>query len=73
VTKALDIQHRISTEMIASGRATSVSCPPFIDSTAAGTLFTCDATLPSGATEPVWVSIDSSSGAFSYAPSLNAG
>ena len=73
VTKALDIQHRVSADMIAAGQATSVSCPAIIDSTAAGTLFTCDATLASGATEPVWVSIDSNDGAFSYAPSLNAG
>jgi len=53
-----------------SGRAASINCPPFVDTTTTGSLYTCTATLATGVTKPVWVSIDGSDGQFSYAMAI---
>lgn len=67
VTKALEVQQAVRADLVGSGAATSVSCPPILDSAAVGSLFTCDAVLPSGATSHVFVSIDTEAGEFSWA------
>ena len=50
-----------------AGTATSVSCPPVLDSTETGSIFTCDAVLTDGSAAHVWVSIDNDAGEFSWA------
>ncbi len=70
LSHALTIQNTISADYVGSGRATSVNCPPFVDASTAGTLYTCDATLGNGVVKPVWVSIDGDNGQFSYAMGL---
>ena len=67
---ALTIQNTITKDYVSSGRAVSINCPPFVDATRAGTLYTCEATLSTGVTKAVWVSIDSDDGQFSYAMAL---
>lgn len=67
VTKALEVQSAVSADLIGSGSATSVSCPPVVESTAAGSVFTCDAVTPAGDTVNVWVSFDDEAGNFSWA------
>jgi hypothetical protein len=67
VTMALEVQGAVSEDLIGSGAATSVTCPPIIGSTAAGSVFTCDAVTPAGDTAHVWVSIDDEAGNFSWA------
>jgi len=64
---ALTIQNQIESDYVATGRAVSVNCPPFVDTTRTGTLYTCDATLSTGVTKAIWVSIDGTDGQFSYA------
>ena len=64
---ALTIQNTIAKDYVSSGRAASINCPPFVDATKAGTLYTCEATLSTGVTKAVWVSIDGDDGQFSYA------
>jgi hypothetical protein len=68
VTKALEVQSAVSADLVGSGAATSVSCPPIVESTAAGSVFTCDAVTPAGDTVNVWVSFDDEAGNFSWAP-----
>jgi hypothetical protein len=67
VTMALEVQGAVSADLVGSGAATSVTCPPIIGSTAAGSVFTCDAVTPAGDTAHVWVSIDDEAGNFSWA------
>lgn len=67
---ALTIQNTISADYVGAGRAASVNCPPFVDTTTPGTLYTCTATLATGVTKAVWVSIDGSAGEFSYAMAI---
>jgi hypothetical protein len=70
LTTALNIQKSISTTYEASGRAVSVTCPPFVDATTPGTLYTCSATTAIGTHRLVWVSIDGTDGQFSYSMAL---
>ena len=67
VTKALEVQAAVSADLVGSGAATSVSCPPVVESTAAGSVFTCDAVTPEGNAVHVWVSFDDEAGNFSWA------
>jgi hypothetical protein len=70
LSNALTIQNAISSDYVASGRATAVNCPPFVDAATLGTLYTCNATLANGVSKPVWVSIDGDQGQFSYSMGL---
>ncbi|HEV7740937.1 MAG TPA: DUF2510 domain-containing protein [Pseudolysinimonas sp.] len=67
VTKALEIQQAVRADLVDSGSASSVSCPPVLDSTVTGAIFTCDAVLTDGSPAHVWVSIDNDAGEFSWA------
>jgi hypothetical protein len=67
VTKALEVQLAVRADLVGSGAAASVTCPPVVESTAAGSIFTCDATLASGNIVHVWVSFDDEAGNFSWA------
>lgn len=67
VTKALEVQQAVRADLVGTGAATSVTCPPILESVAAGTVFTCDAVIPSGETVHVWVSFDNEQGQFSWA------
>jgi hypothetical protein len=67
ITKALEVQRAVSDDLVGSGVATSVSCPPIVESTSTGTVFTCDAVLVSGLAAHVWVSFDNDQGQFSWA------
>lgn len=67
VTKALEVQGAVSDDLIGSGAATAVTCPPILEATASGSVFTCDAVTPAGDTVNVWVSIDDEDGNFSWA------
>ena len=66
LSDALTIQNTISTDYLDSGRAVSVSCPPFVDAATTGTLYSCSSTLATGVVKTVWVSIDGPGGKFSY-------
>lgn len=66
LSNALAIQNTISTDYLDSGRAVSVSCPPFVGAATTGTLYSCSATLATGVVKQVWVSIDGPDGKFSY-------
>ena len=70
LSHALTIQNTISQDYVISGRAATINCPPFVDTTTIGTLYTCTATLATGVTKAVWVSIDGSDGQFSYAMAI---
>lgn len=70
LSNALTIQNAISSDYVASGRASAINCPPFVDAATQGTLYTCNATLANGVSKPVWVSIDGDQGQFSYAMGL---
>lgn len=65
--KALEVQQAVRADLVDSGTATSVTCPPVLDSIETGSIFTCDATLTDGTTAHVWVSIDNEAGDFSWA------
>jgi hypothetical protein len=67
ITKALEVQQAIRADLVGTGAATSVTCPPILESVSAGTVFTCDAVLPEGNTVHVWVSFDNEFGQFSWA------
>jgi hypothetical protein len=67
VTKALEVQRAVYDDLVGSGAATGVSCPPIVESTTTGSVFTCDAVLASGDTAHVWVSFDTDQGQFSWA------
>lgn len=66
LTNALNIQRTISADYLTNGKAVQVNCPPFVDATKVGTLYTCDATLATGIHKTIWVSIDGANGKFSY-------
>jgi hypothetical protein len=70
VTLALQIQHDATSEFVGSGLLKAVSCPPIVESTTPGTVFTCQATAADGTPTQVWVSIDSADGTFSLAPAV---
>jgi len=65
LTNALNIQRTISADYISHDKAVFVNCPPFVDATTVGSLYTCDATLGTGVHRTIWVSIDGY-GKFSY-------
>jgi len=67
VTKALEVQLAVRADLVGTGTAVSVTCPPVIESIATGSIFTCDAVLPAGDAVHVWVSIDDEAGNFSWA------
>lgn len=67
----LKIQDQIRTELVDSGQASSVACPPIIDSIRVGALYQCAVTLTDGTESTLWVSIDSDEGDFSYSHSLH--
>jgi hypothetical protein len=67
ITKPLEVQQAVRADLVDSGAATSVSCPPILETVAAGTVFTCDAVLPTGENVHVWVSFDNEQGQFSWA------
>jgi hypothetical protein len=67
---ALSIQSAVSEHYLSTGQAVSVSCPPFVAATVAGTLYTCDATTALGTHRQIWISIDDAAGHFSYSMSL---
>lgn len=67
VTKALEVQLAVRADLVGTGAATSVTCPPVLESTAAGSIFTCDAVKADGSTVHVWVSFDNDQGQFSWA------
>jgi len=67
VTQALKVQSAVSADLVGSGAATSVTCPPIVASAAAGSVFTCDAVTPAGDKVHVWVSFDDEAGNFSWA------
>ncbi len=67
VTKALEVQQAVRSDLVGTGAATSVTCPPILETVAAGTVFTCDAVTPDGNTVHVWVSFDNEQGQFSWA------
>lgn len=60
------IQSEIHADLVGSGQAERITCPPVIERIATGAMFSCDATLSDGSTREVIVSIDSDEGAFSY-------
>lgn len=66
-TKALEIQQAIRAEYVDTGRLASVSCPVFVESLDAGSIYTCNGTLADGTSKRVWVSIEDAAGAFSVA------
>ncbi len=63
---ATTIQHEIREELVASGQATGVSCPPIADTTTVGAIYTCSVTRPDGSEAKLWVSIDTDDGDYSY-------
>ncbi|MDP9026201.1 MAG: DUF2510 domain-containing protein [Actinomycetota bacterium] len=63
---ALTIQNTITSDYLSAGRAVTINCPPFVDTTRPGTLFACTATFSTGVTKSVPVSIDGTAGQFSY-------
>jgi len=65
LTNALNIQRTISADYISHDKAVFVNCPPFVDASTVGSLYTCDATLGTGVHRTIWVSIDGY-GKFSY-------
>jgi len=67
---ATKIQYEIRQELVESGRAASVECPPIADTTTVGSIYTCAVTLPDGNPGKLWVSIDSDDGDYSYSFSL---
>ena len=66
LANALNVQRTISADYISHGKAVFVNCPPFVDATTVGSLYTCDATTATGVHRTVWVSIDGDNGKFSY-------
>ena len=70
LANALNVQRTISADYISHGKAVFVNCPPFVDATTIGSLYTCDATTATGVHRTVWVSIDGDNGKFSYSFAL---
>lgn len=67
VTKAVEIQQELRAQLVETGRLASVSCPIFVESLAAGSIYECEGTLPDGGSKLVWVGIETATGEFSYA------
>lgn len=67
VTTALDVQQQLRAELVDGGRASSVTCPMVLESTAPGTVYECDVVLPDGSPDVVYVGIGDAPGTFSYA------
>ena len=67
VETAVRIQSEVRDELVGSGQASAVSCPPIADTTTVGAIYSCDVTLSDGAHKVLWVSIDSDAGDYSYA------
>ena len=67
VQLAVGIQSAIRDDLVGSGQAAGVSCPPIADSTSVGSIYSCDVTLNDGSHQTLWVSIDTDAGDFSYA------
>lgn len=63
---AVQIQTEIREDLVGSGQASAVACPPIADTMTVGSLYTCDVTLPDGSHKDLWVSIDSDAGDYSY-------
>ena len=66
VQTAVQIQTEIRDELVSSGQASNVSCPPIADTTTVGSIYTCSARLSDGTERGIWVSIDSDAGDYSY-------
>lgn len=66
VQTAVRIQAEIRDDLVGSGKASAVSCPPIADTTTVGAIYTCEVTRPDGSTGKLWVSIDSDEGDYSY-------
>ena len=64
---AITIQTEIRDDLVGSGQASAVSCPPIADTTTVGSIYSCDVTRPDGTHANLWVSIDSEAGDYSYA------
>lgn len=67
VQTAVRIQTEIRAELVDSGAASAVACPPIADTMTVGALYTCDVTMPDGTARTLVVSIDSDDGDYSYA------
>lgn len=67
VETAVRIQSEIRDDLVGSGTATAVSCPPVADTTTVGSVYACAVTLADGSHKTLWVSIDSADGGYSYA------
>ncbi|QNO38604.1 DUF2510 domain-containing protein [Protaetiibacter sp. SSC-01] len=63
---ATKIQYEIRQELVGSGQASAVSCPPIADTMTVGSIYTCAVTRPDGGEGKLWVSIDSDHGDYSY-------
>jgi hypothetical protein len=70
VQTAVRIQSEVRDNLVGSGQASAVSCPPIADATTVGSIFSCDVTLTDGSHKALWVSIDSDAGDYSYAFSI---
>jgi hypothetical protein len=67
VQTAVRIQSEIHDDLVGSGEASAVSCPPIADTTTVGAIYSCDVTATDGSHQVLWVSIDSDAGDYSYA------
>lgn len=67
VQTAVRIQSEVRDELVGSGQASAVSCPPIADTTTVGSIYSCDVTMTDGSHQVLWVSIDSDAGDYSYA------
>jgi|GEM_PF-1612381 len=67
---AVQIQTEIRDELVGSGQASAVACPPIADTMTVGALYTCDVTMTDGSHRSLWVSIDSDEGDYSYSFSI---
>lgn len=63
---AAEVQQTVRSGLLERGTVTNVSCPFLIETTAAGTIYTCTATLPDGTDKTVFVVFDDTHGNFSY-------
>lgn len=67
VQTAVRIQSEIRDDLVGSGAASAVACPPIADTTTVGSFYSCSVTLTDGTEKTLWVSIDSDEGDYSYA------
>lgn len=70
VRTAVTIQSEVRDELVGSGVARQVACPPITDTIAIGSIYSCDVTLTDGSRRTLWVSIDSADGDYSTAFSI---